>query len=299
MVQIDDATDTMILGVFDGHGEHGNRCSQYVKRELPLRLIDHSLWAQDVASVLKDVSAQIGEAMAGDIPGMDTTFSGATCTCVVIRHGVLYILHIGACRAVLASREPPPFHTWREAPPTARREATASSKVLKGTPLTEDHCVGVPRERRRIEQAGGRAFSVRYNDGTTGPMRLWMKSMDLPGLSVSRSFGDKIGLLHGGLSSEAETGLYELSDYDDRGDSLVILATDGLWMVCSNDEAAHIASRVIADSHSRDPLISLSSAIAEALVGEAQHRWLNGPERRSDDITVVVALLCGGRQRMR
>lgn len=289
----------MILGVFSGHGEHGYRCSQWLKRELPLQLIDHSLWAQDVMSVLRDVSIHVGETMAGDMPGMDTSFSGSTCTCLVIRRGVLHILHIGACRCLLISHEAPPFHTWKDAQ-TTKRKASASSKVglaLKGTPLTEDHLCDVPRERRRIEHEGGRVFAVRYNDGTMGPVRLWLKTIDTPGLAVSRSFGDSIGLRHGGLSSEAETGLYKLSGFDDRGDFLIILATDGLWAVCSNDEAAHIASQVIAGSHFRDPLISLSSAIADALIGEAERRWLRGSERRSDDITAVVALLCGGRER--
>jgi len=44
---IDDSTETLLVGVVDGHGEHGDRIALWVARELPLRLFLHPLWGDD------------------------------------------------------------------------------------------------------------------------------------------------------------------------------------------------------------------------------------------------------------
>lgn len=35
-------------------------------------------------------------------------------------------------------------------------------------------------------------FAVEYDDGLTGPPRVWLPDVDLPGLAMSRSIGDRI-----------------------------------------------------------------------------------------------------------
>ena len=45
--------------------------------------------------------------------------------------------------------------------------------------------------------------------------------------------------------------------------------------------------------HAVSGTASLAAAMAEALVNVAQDRWMARPDGRSDDTTVVVALLCG------
>jgi hypothetical protein len=47
-------------------------------------------------------------------------------------------------------------------------------------------------------------FGVRYDDGTIGPARLWLPTMDLPGLVVSRSLGDTIGKEFAGVSDNPD-----------------------------------------------------------------------------------------------
>jgi hypothetical protein len=50
-------------------------------------------------------------------------------------------------------------------------------------------------EKQRILSAGGRVFAVEYEDGQDGPQRVWLGHMDVPGLAMSRSLGDKVSKL--------------------------------------------------------------------------------------------------------
>jgi hypothetical protein len=50
-------------------------------------------------------------------------------------------------------------------------------------------------EKQRILSAGGRVFAVEYEDGQDGPQRVWLGHMDVPGLAMSRSLGDKVSVI--------------------------------------------------------------------------------------------------------
>lgn len=57
--------------------------------------------------------------------------------------------------------------------------------------LTRDHKPDDPLEAQVIEKAGGRIDSYRDNNGfKVGPERVWLKNEDIPGLAMTRSFGD-------------------------------------------------------------------------------------------------------------
>jgi hypothetical protein len=57
--------------------------------------------------------------------------------------------------------------------------------------LTRDHKPCDEDEKVRIEHAGGRVDSYRDQNGVkVGPERVWLLNEDLPGLAMSRSFGD-------------------------------------------------------------------------------------------------------------
>jgi hypothetical protein len=47
VMEVDAATETLLVGVVDGHGEHGDRVASWVARELPLRLFNQPLWGND------------------------------------------------------------------------------------------------------------------------------------------------------------------------------------------------------------------------------------------------------------
>lgn len=60
--------------------------------------------------------------------------------------------------------------------------------------LSKNHTPDLPEERERIKKAGGRIEAYRLPDGThIGPLRVWKMTEDIPGLMMSRTFGDRVG----------------------------------------------------------------------------------------------------------
>ena len=59
--------------------------------------------------------------------------------------------------------------------------------------LTRDHKPDDADEAKRILDNNGRIDSYRdQNNNPLGPLRVWLKSEDVPGLAMTRSFGDQV-----------------------------------------------------------------------------------------------------------
>jgi serine/threonine protein phosphatase PrpC len=77
-----------------------------------------------------------------------------------------------------------------------------------------------------------KAGTIKY----VGPARVYVKNDDYPGLAMSRSIGDLVA--HSvGVSSEPE--LY-IRAFNPQEDSLLLLASDGLWEFITTEEALRI-----------------------------------------------------------
>ena len=68
-----------------------------------------------------------------------------------------------------------------------------------------------------------------------GPYRVWLKNIDIPGLAMSRSMGDKIGV-QAGVIGDPEIMEFIKSD-DDR---FMIIASDGVWEYMTNNEVLNV-----------------------------------------------------------
>lgn len=75
-------------------------------------------------------------------------------------------------------------------------------------PLTRDHKPDDEDEAKRIVANNGRIDSYRDNHGNPlGPLRVWLKTEDVPGLAMTRSFGDAVA--HSvGCNAEPEMNEY-------------------------------------------------------------------------------------------
>lgn len=106
--------------------------------------------------------------------------------------------------------------------------------------LSIDHRPDRPCERDRVIKCGGKVEVGVYQDGTRGGLaRVFGINTDGPGLAVSRCIGYTAG--QGlGITCEPEVTIRSL----DASDRFVIVASDGLWMMLSSDEAVRIVHRV-------------------------------------------------------
>ena len=143
-----------------------------------------------------------------------TEFSGTTAVICIIRGKHLTVLNVGDSRAILASE-------------------VGEDCVV--TELTHDHKPSIPAEKERILKAGGRVFSMEYDDGYDGPARVWLADQDIPGLAMSRSLCDTVAHTVG-VSSEPEVVERDLTD-DDR---VIVMGSDGLWEFIPSQEAIQL-----------------------------------------------------------
>merc|ERR1711907_603906 len=107
---------------------------------------------------------------------IDCSLSGTTAVTVVVdRSGIepqLVMSNLGGSRAVLAVEE---------------------GGKLKAIELTEDQKPEREDEKRRIHASGGRTEPLMDETGEAiGPCRVWLSNMLLPGLAMTRSFGDLV-----------------------------------------------------------------------------------------------------------
>jgi len=140
-------------------------------------------------------------------------------------------------------------------------------------PLSFDQKPDNPGERERIEAAGGRIATIQGLPGEElGPMRVWLKDLEVPGLAMSRSIGDDISQ-QVGVISVPEVTQHEVQPADEYA----VWATDGVWEFLSNQEVADIIMSAGGD---------LTKA-CQLLVDEATRRWKDR-EEVIDDITCVI-----------
>lgn len=160
----DPATNTLVLCVLDGHGEHGDGVSAVFREQLASEMFNHPAWATDVKKASGDAIAKIEHAVIRNFR-IDTEFSGTTLSMAIIRGNHVTGVNIGDSRVILAKEE---------------------AGRLVPVDITFDHKPDSPVEKERIIACGGRVFAVEYDDGIDGPMRVWLGHMDVPGLAMSR-----------------------------------------------------------------------------------------------------------------
>lgn len=143
--------------------------------------------------------------------------------------------------------------------------------------LSNDHKPNLKEEKKRILLNGGRIKPF-YDEKTKkflGPDRIWIKEDDLPGLAMTRSFGDIIA--HSvGVISEPEIKRYEFNG----NEKFIVLASDGIWEYISSEECVDIIKNYY--ENNMDAIGAIHYIMKEAF-----NRWKKFDEI-IDDITIIV-----------
>lgn len=263
IIKHDVDTRSLLLCVFDGHGEAGDGVSGSIRDRYPGELFKHPQFtstgslATDATSLKTAIgeSLQVVEKAVIRDPAIDTEFSGTTAVVAVIRENLLVVGNVGDSRITRA------FVTT-----SANGDETIATESV-----SVDHKPDRADEKARILASGGRVFAVEYDDGIDGPPRVWLGHMDVPGLAMSRSLGDAVAHT-AGVVSEPEYFSHMLTG----SDRCLVIATDGLWEFMSNEEVTDI---VMAQ---KDPKVAV-----DLLIMEANRRWMK-EEQVIDDTTVIV-----------
>ncbi|KAF8096881.1 hypothetical protein N665_0299s0042 [Sinapis alba] len=299
-------TDTIFCGVFDGHGPFGHMVAKRVRDNLPLKL--SAYWeakvpvegalkpittvnsassinnSEDAAAAASFVSAEeeprpsvnmeeenthselfqtLKEAFLKAFKVMDRELkfhgnvdcfcSGTTAVTLIKQGEYLVVGNVGDSRAVMGTRD--------------------DENGLVAVQLTVDLKPNLPAEEERIKKCRGRVFALRDEPEVC---RVWLPNCDSPGLAMARAFGD-FCLKDFGLISVPDVSFRRLTEKDE----FIVLATDGIWDVLSNEEVVGI----VASAPSRS---SAAKALVETAVRAWRHKY---PTSKVDDCAAVCLYL--------
>lgn len=246
--------DTVLLGVFDGHGPSGHDISHFVHKDLMQQIRSSPDYEQNPVEALRKAFSTSHENLKTHcgLPStnFDCTVSGTTASVAMFRGNKLLLGHVGDSRIIMATRQ---------------------DGVLAAQALTTDHKPMLPLEKLRIEQSGG---EVKQLPGDI-PHRVFAKGTEDPGLSMSRSIGDTDAQAVGVI---CEPDIRELDIAMDA--EFILLCSDGVWEFVSDGEAVELVGKF--------PRTQVRQAV-EKLAQLAWMRWVQNEEDTVDDITVLLA----------
>ena len=236
------------FAVCDGHGADGHVVSAMIKANFLIGL-EKFLMNYPPETALSRAVNEISEKVLHS--KIDTDFAGSTFVGVLLHGDNLVCANVGDSGAVVGSFQ----GSW------------------KSRKLSQDHKPNRPDEASRIISKGGRISSHVHG----GPLRIWYKTENIPGLAMTRSIGDKASR-EIGLISDAEM----LSMKVNSKDKFVIIASDGLWEFVTDQEAVSIVGELVVQGK--------SEMSCSRLLNEAVHRW-NQRSASVDDITIIIVFL--------
>uniref|UniRef100_A0A1J3J974 protein-serine/threonine phosphatase n=1 Tax=Noccaea caerulescens TaxID=107243 RepID=A0A1J3J974_NOCCA len=228
--------DMIFCGIFDGHGPWGHYVAKQVRNSMPSSLLCHwqktlaeatlldpeldfegsdknlsrfDIWKQSYLKTCASVDQELEHHRK-----IDSYNSGSTALTIVRQGEVIYVSNVGDSRAVLAT--------------------ISDEGSLVAIQLTLDFKPNLPQEKERIIECNGRVFCLKDEPGVH---RVWQPDAETPGLAMSRAFGDYC-IKDYGLVSVPEVTQRHISPKD----HFIILASDGIWDVISNQEAIEVVS---------------------------------------------------------
>ena len=298
--------DYKFLGVCDGHGDDGQIISEYLKNILPEELnkelkkiisgenkrlsilesilqrnrneeknsselkneekgflIENLEKIEKIKELFKKVFISTNLKLIEENYMLNLENSGSTCISVFLQKtkiNKIYIANVGDSRAIVI------------------KDSKNNNDNWSFEQLSRDHKASEKDEAERILNHGGEIQQIQNENGEyEGPLRIFMKDEEGPGLAMTRSFGDVIGSVIG-IIAEPEVKEYILKE-EDRA---IIIASDGLWEYVSNEEVAQIVKNLI---NKKD-----ANLMVNELYKYSYEKWKT-KDTGIDDITIICIIL--------
>lgn len=213
--------DDHFFGVFDGHGEFGAQCSQFVKQKLCENLLRNSRFHMDAVEACHAAYLTTNSELHSD--SLDDTMSGTTAITVLVRGRTIFVANSGDSRAVIAHKR--------------GKEIVAVDLSIDQTPFRAD-------ELERVKRCGARVLTLDQIEGLKNPdvqcwgteegddgdpPRLWVQNGMFPGTAFSRSIGDSIAETIGVVATPEIVILELTPDHP-----FFVLASDGVFEFLSS-----------------------------------------------------------------
>ena len=235
--------DQYFFTVCDGHGINGHYISKYLINNLPLKIHNtfllsnynniNKINSQNLNDLIKNIYLEINTNLLLD-ENIDTTFSGSTCVSLIYSPQKIFCINLGDSRCILGKFD-------------------KKNNIWYHKPLSNDHKPSIIEEKARILKSNGRIEPYKNeNNFYIGPERVWLKDEDVPGLAMSRSFGDDLAHTIG-VTCEPEIIEIEFNEED----KFIILASDGIWEFMSNQEVVDIVKEFYMKNDLQGALFSL------------------------------------------
>eukprot|EP00605_Chrysophyceae_sp_TOSAG23-4_P002007 GSChrysophyteH1.ASY1.ANO1.2221.1 assembled CDS len=245
--------DCSLYGIFDGHG--GYRASQYCKERLLQHIVASKHFPSRMTDAIKAAFYQTDAEFSANAK-MRYLNDGSTALVVAINKRILYVGNAGDCRAILIKKPSTPLPLTGNTYQDKQNMYETDVEVL-----TSDHKPNRPDEEQRIKKLGGRVVH-------------WGRWRVEGVLAVSRAIGDIA--LQPYVTCDPELTMRPLVD---GVDLLLLIASDGVWDVLSNEDAARCVMQAV--------LTKPWAQVAHELCDEAKIRG------SQDNITAQVVDLCG------
>ena len=255
-------------GVCDGHGLYGHLVSNFIKNNLPIILYNKLKTKKNISDnnnnnivlykVINDSFLQTNYELNNN-SNIDINVSGSTCISLLFSYTQIITANVGDSRAIKGQYIP-------------------ENKKWVYEVLSKDHKLEDKEEYLRIKKNNGIIHPYLNEDKEyIGPKRVWIKNKNIPGLGMSRAFGDKV------FSSVGVIATPEIFFFKNNLiDKFIVIGSDGLWMYVSNQETIEIVGKYY-ESFNCDQAI-------EELYNLAKSRFEENDDF-IDDITIIILFL--------
>ena len=251
-------TKRALFGVLDGHGPDGNAAAKYVKQALPKALLSELEFETHIGKALSRAFLSVNQDLS--ISSVDAYVSGAAGAVAMLQGSELTVAHVGDCQVVVGRDM------------TAEERSGGLDLEVFAESLTPPHRPDAESEARRITDAGGRIFEW-------GVPRVWLADVDMPGIAITRSFGDVVAE---NVGVHAQPDILKLTLTPKH--KYIVMASDGVWAAMPPQEVMNI----VHDARSLG-----AREAADAVLTQAQTHWQSN-EDATDDMSIIVLLLYYG-----
>ena len=283
-----DIEDYDIYGIMDGHGSNGHLVSNFVMNKIKEYFNNPKIYKLNMQNKEKletkmNYCYEIYEKLKHNNYELikkfhkktndelydqkfDVHFSGTTCVLVFKLGKKIICSNVGDSRAILVERN----FSFDE----KTNEIMNKYDVIE---LSHDHKPNNKKERERIEKMGGEVeqeFENEKDEKSNLPFRVWKKGCDYPGLSLSRSLGDKIAE-EIGVISEPDFIEAEIN----KNSKYIIMGSDGLFEYLSNNDIIEISKKYLNNDNLQ---------LACDIIVENEVTLFKQKENRVDDVTINI-----------